>query len=123
MVRINVTIKNLPEIRRAFSQSPKLTVKYVNRAIEKSLLSIERDSKINTPVRTGYLRASHRTLFGNLRGELEPKAAYAIYVHEGTRYMRARPFLLNAVNSNESLVEREFKQAVQTVLDDIGRMV
>lgn len=123
MARVNITIKNLPEIRRAFSKAPQLTVKYVNRAIARSLLKIERDSKLNTPVDTGYLRASHTTRLSSLRGEIEPVAQYAIYVHEGTRFMRSRPFLLDAVNENERYVQDEFEKAVQNVLDDIGRSV
>lgn len=123
MVKVNVTIKNLPEIRRAFSQAPHLTVRYVNKAIARSLIQIERSSKMNAPVRTGYLRASHTTRLSNLRGEIEPMAKYAIYVHEGTRFMRSRPFLFDAVKDNEKFVEDEFEKAVQNVLDDIGRSV
>lgn len=123
MARVQITIKNLPEIRRAFSQAPRLTVKYVNRAIARSLLKIERDSKLNAPVDTGYLRASHTTRLSNLRGEVEPMATYALYVHEGTRFMRSRPFLFDAVSDNEKFVETEFEKAVQDVFDDIGRSV
>ena len=113
----------MPEIRAAFSQAPALTVKHLNRAIQRSMLQIERDSKLKTPVDTGFLRASHRTLFTQLRGELEPRADYAIYVHEGARYMKSRPFLFDAVNENERFVQQEFEKAVQNVLDDIARWV
>jgi len=123
MARVQIKIKNLPEIRRAFTQAPRLTVKYVNKAIARSLLKVERDSKLNTPVDTGYLRASHTTRLLNLKGEVEPMAKYAIYVHEGTRFMRPRPFLLEAVNDNEKFVQDEFEKAMQDVFDDIGRRV
>lgn len=123
MPKIEVKITNLNEIRRAFSKAPQLTTKYVNAAIQISLFKIETDSKRETPVDTGYLRSSHQTMFRDLYGELEPKAKYAIYVHEGTYKMRARPFLYNAVVSNEKFVQDQFTKGMQKVFDQIGSEV
>lgn len=123
MPQINVTIKNLPQIRAAFSKAPIKMATELNTAIKKSIFTIERVSKINTPVLTGRLRASHESRFSNLRGELEPTANYAIWVHDGTRRMRARPFLLNAVQTVDEQVNDFFTKAVQNTLDDIGRQV
>lgn len=121
MPQISVRITNLAEIRAAFSKSPVLMTRELNKAIKTSIYAIERDSKINSPVDTGRLRSSHQSRFSSLRGELEPTAEYAIYVHEGTRYMRARPFLLQAVESNDEKVQRYFTDAVDNVLEAIGR--
>lgn len=123
MANIEVKITNLAEIKAAFRKAPGLMTKYLNQAIQRSIFSIERDSKINSPVLTGFLRASHQSLFTNLRGEVGPTASYAIFVHEGTRFMRPRPFLLEAVKSNERKIQDEFKDAVQNTLNDIGRSV
>jgi len=123
MPAIKVEIKNLAEIKRAFGKAPQLTLKYINAAIQLSIFKIEGDSKRNTPVDTGYLRASHQSMFRNFYGELEPKANYAIYVHEGTYKMRARPFLYNAVMSNEQYVQDQFTKGMQNVFDQIGREV
>lgn len=120
---ISIQIKNIAEIKRAFNKAPALTIKHINNAIQASIFSIERDSKQNTPVLTGNLRSSHQTLFGTLRGELFPAANYAIFVHEGTRFMKARPFLAEAVKTNEKHVQDLFEKAVQNVFDDIGREV
>lgn len=123
MATVNIQIKNIDEIKRAFVKAPALTVKHVNNAIQASIFNIERDSKQNTPVLTGNLRASHTTLFSTLRGELYPAASYAIFVHDGTSRMRARPFLADAVKTNEKHVQDLFTKAVQNVFDDIGREV
>lgn len=123
MVNVKVKITNLREIKDAFNKAPKRMTKALNKAIQQSIFTIERQSKINTPVRTGFLRASHRSLFSNLRGEVGPTASYSIFVHEGTRFMRARPFLMEAVQSSDSQVQGFFKQAVQDTLDDIARDV
>jgi HK97 gp10 family phage protein len=118
---IKITIKNMAEIRAAFAKAPGLTVKALNRAIQRSIFTIERDSKRATPVDTGFLRASHRSLFSNLRGEVGPTAVYAPFVHDGTSRMMSRPFLLEAVQSNERRVQGYFESEVQDVLDTIAR--
>lgn len=121
MPEIKVTITNLPQIKAAFAKSPRLMATELNTAIRKSIISIGADSRRNTPVDTGRLRASTLERFGNLRGEVGTHTNYDVYVHEGTRYMRSRPYLLQAVQSNESKVDLFFKDAVQKVLDQIAR--
>lgn len=123
MANIQVKITNLAEIKAAFKLAPGKMRDNLNKAIQKSIFSIERDSKINSPVLTGFLRASHQSLFSDLRGEVGPTASYAIFVHEGTRFMRPRPFLLEAVKTNEKSIQDYFHDAVQDTLDTIGRMV
>ncbi len=88
-------------------------------------------------VRTGRLLMSIRTGLdyrtGSLFGEVGPNTTnypgydttsrgqhYAIFVHEGTRFMRARPFLANAVKSAQPEIDRLFKEAAQNTLDRIA---
>lgn len=120
MASINVTIKNLPQIRAAFSKAPMLMTRELNTAIRRSIVAIQGVSMRNTPVDTGRLRASTQTLFGPLRGEVGTHVFYDIFVHDGTKYMKARPFLLNAVNTEDAFVQGEFTGAVTRVLDQIG---
>jgi len=66
-------------------------VKEVNRLAA----TVERFAKQLTPVRTGRLRGSINFTPASLfpRVEVGPHTGYAVYVHEGTKYMRARPFM------------------------------
>lgn len=123
MPDIQVKIKNLPAIRRAFSMSPRLMTKELNIAIAKSILTVKGDSQRETPVDTGRLRASTYTQMGNLRGEVGTRTNYDIFVHEGTRYMKGRPYLKMAVNKDERQINDYFTRAVQNVLNAIGRAV
>lgn len=63
--------------------------------INKIAFRVERFSKQLTPVKTGYLRSSIAVgwLIGKIGALVRANANYAIYVHEGTRRMRARPFM------------------------------
>lgn len=121
MPDIRIEIKNIAQIKAAFGKSPLLMIKELNNAIRRSVIEISGDSRRGTPVDTGRLRASTYTKFSNLQGEVGTDTEYDIFVHSGTRYMRARPYLFNAVKSKENIVQENFKKAVQNVLDDIGR--
>lgn len=120
---VNITIKNLPQIKSAFNKAPGLMTRELNTAIKKSVFFVQGKSMINTPVLTGRLRASHRSLFSNLKGEVGTNTNYDVFVHWGTRYMKARPYLLEAVKDSDAEVNRFFTQAVDKVLSDIGKSV
>lgn len=122
MAQINIQIKNLPQIKRAFGMAPTLMKSNLNTAIKKSILMVERESRILTPVDTGRLRASHRSVFRDMYGEVGTHTHYDIFVHDGTRYMRARPYLKNAVQSANFQIQSFFTQSVQDTLNKIGRM-
>lgn len=122
MPEIAIRIKNLPQIKAAFAKSPLLMMRELNAAIQRSIFTIGRDSRQFTPVDTGRLRASTYERFSNLRGEVGTNTEYDVFVHEGTRFMRGRPYLRNAVNKNDQSIQRYFTDAVQRVLNQIGGM-
>lgn len=65
----------------------------LQKQISQFAFDVEREAKQVTPVDTGRLRASIFTSIGNLEARIQPNTNYAIFVHEGTRYMTARPFM------------------------------
>lgn len=123
MPNISVRITNLAEIQAAFKSAPIKMARNLNDAIRRSALAIQRQSMINSPVLTGNLRASHQSIFEPLKATIQPMANYAIFVHEGTRYMKARPFLLEAVEAETENINDNFHKAVQDTLDEIAREV
>ena len=123
MPNIQVRITNLAEIQAAFKSAPIKMARNLNDAIRRSALAVQRQSMINSPVLTGNLRASHQSIFEPLKATIQPMANYAIFVHEGTRYMKARPFLLEAVEAETENINDNFHKAVQDTLDEIAREV
>jgi len=117
---ISITISNLAEIRAAFVTAPLQMQTELNKAIKKTVLNIQRSSMINTPVKTGRLRASTASKFSNLKGEVGTHTNYDIFVHNGTRYMAARPYLRDAVDITREDTDKFFTLAVQTVLNNIA---
>lgn len=122
-VSVGITIKNLPQIRAAFSRAPWIVKPHINLAINKAILTIGRSSRQLTPVDTGRLRASHREVFRPMYGEVGTHVNYDIFVHEGTRYMQARPFMQEAVDQSDNAIQGFFRVELQQALDKIARML
>lgn len=121
MVEVSIKIKNMAQIRAAFNKAPALMTRNLNLAIRRTAITIEGRSKRNTPVLTGRLRASTYDRFSNLHGEIGTNTEYDSFVHEGTRFMRARPYLRQAVEQSGGDSDRFFRQAVQDTLDAVAR--
>ena len=95
---IKIEFPNLQKVLRALATAPKQTRDAVNRAIRRSIYKVQNTALPLTPIDTGALRRSLSagTSFRDFYGEIYPYMEYAIYVHEGTYKMRARPFLKTA---------------------------
>lgn len=87
-----IEISNLDSIKDLLSKYPTRSREEFNKAIRKAVLAVERESKKNSPVDTGRLRASHQVRISELEGEVTPTVNYAIYVHENPRAGRTGGF-------------------------------
>lgn len=80
---------------------PETTDNNIAEVFNKILPEISGRSKKLSPVDTGRLRSGiHYRVEkapGNVRGIIEDPVHYAPYVHEGTRRMKSRPFIRNAI--------------------------
>lgn len=94
---MKVTIKFEPSLQELEKKIGSIPINnFLKDQIKKIGFSIEAESKQVAPVDTGLMRSRIMTTIGGngLRAEIKPDVHYAIFVHEGTRYMRARPFLV-----------------------------
>lgn len=80
----------------------KATGSPVGRMLARVAAKAETASKARCPVDTGRLRGSINWRIvlegGTLVAIIGTNVEYAIFVHEGTRYMSGRPFLVEGVN-------------------------
>jgi HK97 gp10 family phage protein len=126
---VSITITNIDQIRSAFRKAPQLMTKELNIAIQKVLFSVQAETIKNVHpdrginiITGGLLSATERPpIFTSLRGVYGIDINYAKFVHQGTRFMRARPFLKQAVDTQQSTSDRFFTQAVENVLSAIGK--
>jgi len=114
---IKIEIKNVRQIRDFLKSRPAKTKKELNKAIEKTVILIERGTKQRSPVDTGRMRSSvqRREFRRTLAGEVFVGVRYAIFVHEGTRFMQGRPFMGDAVRASEVRIQGFFIEAMGNV--------
>jgi HK97 gp10 family phage protein len=120
---IAIKITNADQIKRAYSKAPAQMTKALSLAVKTAVFLIQGRSMINTPVLTGRLRASSYTNFAPLRGEVGTNTNYDRFVHEGTKFMPARPYLRDAVDESNDEINELFTRATQDVLNSIGKDV
>jgi HK97 gp10 family phage protein len=126
----------MPEIRLTFVPSlDKLgdvfkniaVSNFVSFEINEIAMKIVGFGKQLSPVDTGLMRSRiSQTIFStpaSLKAKVETGVFYSIYVHEGTRYMRGRPFLetgANLASANfagniSNRIEKGFAQAFKAI--------
>lgn len=135
MSEINITIKNISAIRAAFKEAPVLMKRNLNTAIKKTVINIQGKESLEYKslgirvISSGLINSIRRGVwYGDLKAEVGPNVqgspgvGYAGYVHSGTKFMQARPYLLQAVQSGEQDTDRFMTEAVDRTLNQIGKM-
>jgi phage gpG-like protein len=118
---ISIRIKNASQIRRAYDKAPAEMTKALSIAIKKAAFLVQGRSMQNAPVLTGRLRASHFTHFMPLAATVGTNTNYDTFVHEGTKFMKGRPYLRMAVEDSNNEINDLFTRATQEVLNELGR--
>lgn len=97
----------------------------VNNAVSETAATLEAETKkqldvliYSTPAAPTYTRTGnlinsvqHRNLAPG-KAEVSAQAAYAAYVHEGTRNMSPRPFMANAIKADEPKLAARVKRNI-----------
>lgn len=113
-VKIAVSI-DATKFNKYLQDSPANFARAINNTISKAALSVEREAKIDSPVDTGRLRSTISTVLIPLQATIQPHVNYAIFVHEGTRFMQSRPFMYTGAER----AEKEFGGFLKDELDKI----
>lgn len=81
----------------------------------------QRDAKRNVPVKTGVLQASITSQVVTqgkvVMGVVGSNVTYAPFVEYGTRRMRARRFLQNALENKEREITRKIEGEVKEIIE------
>jgi len=114
-MKINIT-SNIPIVSKKLMAKPALINSALKRAIRKSALLVERYSKMRSPVDTGRLRSSIRTRIDNFVATVNPTVDYAVFIHDGTKYMKARPFMTQGVEDATTEIRSVFNREIKGIL-------
>lgn len=146
---VELTIPNLPELRRAFRDYPKISEPILQRAIHASAAVLAKHTtRQEVPFRTGRLLQSFIPRFARLQASWTPTARYAIFVHEGTKPhtifprlkralfwegaahpvrkvshpgTRAQPFMRTIAGKSQPEITGVFKQAGDLINQEIAK--
>lgn len=129
IIMLNMTVsgeRRLAEIARNFAKN---NVKdEQSRAIKEIAFASERGIKQaltvgeTRAIDTGLLRASTRlTKFTSDEARVGPNVDYDIFVHEGTRFMRARPFIPAGVKMAGGEIKRIIEKSGSKIVLNLLR--
>ena len=75
--------------------------------------NVQRMSKAQAPVDTGYLRESiYSTRLGPKRWKVSVGATYGVYVEYGTRHMAAQPYFLPSIKEADKILIRQIARSI-----------
>ncbi len=94
---MEIHIDGIPELREKLNQLDGSMKRTVHEAMEFEADAMKNVARARCPVRTGRLRDSIYARVQDWIIKLGATAPYAIYLELGTRYIRPRQFLKNAV--------------------------
>lgn len=117
--------------------------RFVDIAVQKSIKVMERNIKINTPVKHGYLRrsiTSKKTGWGKGEVSTNPigtvtkstskkkgisetkEVSYAVYVEYGTKYMAPHAMFRKGAGQSEKQIKQIFSEEAKKVKDsELGK--
>lgn len=76
----------------------------VQNVIFKGALLVEKYGKIYSPVDTGRMRASISSDISPIKATIAPHVNYAVFVHDGTRFITGRPFMTQAATAVDAQI-------------------
>jgi len=145
---ISIRIEGLDRLKTAFQTAPTLVKSQIQKAIILSVALVNRNAKMEAPVKTGRLRSGILSRLSPFKGAVESTVAYGIYVHEGTSAhiirpvsrkalywkgashpvksvrhpgTRANPFMKKGAEKSEGQVQLSFQKAVNNVVNHLAR--
>lgn len=108
------------ELARRLQAQPFARVR--ERLMRDILFVVLANSQKRTPVKTGTLRRSETTRMedSGAKGYVGTNIRYAPFVHDGTKFMDARPFFAEGIADSRPQVERLVERAGESYFRDLA---
>lgn len=119
-VEISCDVDGIEEFRAAMERFDSGMQKHVHRQLVSWAADVKALSRRLVPVKTGHLRSSIYAKIREWVAEIGAEAAYALFVEFGTRYMRARPYLIPAIREHLPRLEGIICEALEHAKAEAG---
>lgn len=124
MTNFSVNVIGLKELSALLAKSADKLKETLAAGMRESAFIVEGKGKRqitsgkNRAIKTGYLRSSIGVAsITPFQAKVIVGAHYGRYIHEGTRYMRARPFLADGLAESVPEIERIFGKRIKSLIE------
>jgi hypothetical protein len=131
MMEFQINPENLRALNRAIARNPQKVREETNIFLTKGIREYNTIIRRNpwtiggtgggSPVATRNLVDTHTTQTRPWEAIIKPNAKYAPFVHEGTRFMKGRPWLDYAINRADSAIRNLQNDLLTRIVNDLGR--
>ncbi len=125
-LKFNISILGLSQIVKSLSGVKSKMAETLSDGMREAAFIVEGNAKrqitsgSNRAIATGYLRASIGvTSVLPYRATVTAQANYGVFVHDGTRFMRARPFLAAGLKDSVDAIEKMFGKRVEYLVTNL----
>lgn len=117
-VEMEMHIEGVPELREKLNRLDDGMKRDVQDAVRFEAEAMKNAARARCPVRTGRLRDSIFAKVEEWTVKLGATAPYAVYQEFGTRYVRPRRFLSNAVESRMQILVNRISRAIEQAIGE-----
>jgi hypothetical protein len=132
MMEVKFDEQQLRSLESAIKRNPQVTLTEVGKFLARGIAVYNRGI-IRSPWRIGMtgggspvspgggnLRDTHKKTVSQFSAKIEPNAHYAKYVHEGTKRMKARPWLDHVFTTSQQEIEKLEKDLLDKITNDLA---
>lgn len=109
-----VEIKGLKELNKKLHALE--NIKH-NQSILAGAIKLQELSQRESPVKTGFLRSTHSSRETEEGAEMLVSAEYAVFVHEGTRYMEGREWISKVIDAKPNEILQAVAETERKLID------
>lgn len=120
MSTTSITIRNGRKLVELFDRAPVTAAREIREAIKESTLLVDKVSKREAPVDTGFLRSKITPSLRPLTGVVRALTNYAVFVHDGTKHQKANPFFERAAQKSEERINQFFEKAAERITEQLA---
>ncbi|MCW4018004.1 MAG: hypothetical protein NWF00_04910 [Candidatus Bathyarchaeota archaeon] len=119
-MEVSIKVSGIAEVQAAFARLDLAMLRQVHDKLTLWAESIRDSATQKVPVRTGYLRSTIFAQVSEWIAEIGAEATYAACVEFGTRYMRAQPYILPALQEHLPMLEEILIEAIEAAKMEAG---
>ena len=119
-VEVSCEVQGVQEFQAAASRFVSSMQEYVHGQLVQWAELVKTQARRTVPVRTGYLQGTIYALVKDWVIHVGAEATYALFVELGTRHIRARPYLLPAIQQYLAELESLVSEGIEAAKSGAG---